>query len=69
MRSIDPDSEESAAMTLQHQREVFALQKQYEMDTCTHEERDHGVCMNCGKDCFDDDIEAAEYARDCREDR
>ena len=36
---------------------------------CTHEEKDHGVCMDCGKDCFDDDIARAELMRDSREDR
>ncbi len=38
-------------------------------EECPHDEHDHGICLECGKDIFDDVIAAAEFAADCREDR
>lgn len=38
-------------------------------DECPHDELDHGICMDCGKDCFDDLVAAAEFNAECREDR
>ena len=40
-----------------------------EEDECPHDELDHGICLDCGKDCFDDEVAAAEFAADCRENR
>ncbi len=36
---------------------------------CPHDEHDHGICLDCGKDIFDDLVAAAEFNADCREDR
>jgi hypothetical protein len=33
-------------------------------EECPHDERDHGVCLDCGKDCFDMDLDAMEYRKD-----
>lgn len=38
-------------------------------DDCCHDEHDHGICLECGKDVMDDLVAAAEFAADCREDR
>ena len=38
-------------------------------DQCTHEELDHGICLECGKDCMDDLVAQAEYYADCKADR
>ncbi len=38
-------------------------------DECPHDEHDHGICLECGKDIMDDLVAAAELAADCREDR
>lgn len=38
-------------------------------DDCPHDEHDHGVCLECGRDIMDDLVCAAEFAADCREDR
>lgn len=38
-------------------------------DECPHDENDHGICLDCGKDINDDLVAAAEFAADCREDR
>jgi hypothetical protein len=36
---------------------------------CPHDAKDHSICMECGKDCFQDDVGAAEFAADCAQDR
>jgi hypothetical protein len=46
-----------------------ALLAEPEADDCPHDENDHGICLDCGKDIFDDIVAAAEAAADCREDR
>jgi len=33
-----------------------------EQETCPHDEHDHGICLDCGKDILDDLVCAAEYA-------
>lgn len=38
-------------------------------EPCPHDELDHGICLSCGADCFDDVITAAEYASDIAQDR
>ena len=38
-------------------------------ETCPHDEHDHGICLECGRDIMDDLVAAAEFAADCREDR
>jgi hypothetical protein len=39
-------------------------QKQEDQDECPHDEHDHGICLDCGKDIFDDLVGRAEYLRD-----
>lgn len=39
------------------------------MDDCPHDEHDHGICLECGKDIWDDIVGAAEMACDAMEDR
>lgn len=31
-------------------------------ECCPHDEHDHGICLNCDKDCTDDLVAQAEYA-------
>ncbi len=38
-------------------------------DECPHDETDHYICLECGKDTLDDAIAAAEFRADCLEDR
>lgn len=38
-------------------------------EDCPHDELDHGICLDCGKDCFDDLVARAEYMADAKEDR
>ena len=38
-------------------------------EECPHDEHDHGICLDCGKDIFNDLVAQAEFAADCREDR
>lgn len=38
-------------------------------DCCPHDEKDHGICLDCHKDCFNDDVAAAEFRSDCINDR
>jgi hypothetical protein len=33
-------------------------------EECPHNDLDHGICLACGKDCLDDLIDRAEYARE-----
>jgi Fe2+ or Zn2+ uptake regulation protein len=40
-----------------------------EQNECPHDEHDHGICLDCGKDIMDDIVGAAEMARDAAEDR
>ncbi len=42
---------------------------QEDEDECPHDEHDHCICLECGADITDDLVGAAEFARDCREDR
>lgn len=45
------------------------LHAEMEQDECPHDEHDHGICLDCGKDIMDDLVDAAEMARDAAEDR
>lgn len=38
-------------------------------DECPHDEHDHGICLDCGKDIWDDVVAAAEFRADSLEDR
>jgi hypothetical protein len=38
-------------------------------EECPHDETDHGICLDCGLDVFDDIVAAAEFAADCAADR
>ena len=63
---------EEAARLLSMQEalaEYPAHKRQQEAEECPHDELDHGICLDCGKDCFDDVIAAAEFAADCANDR
>jgi hypothetical protein len=40
-----------------------------EADDCPHDEHDHGICLDCGRDIHDDLVAAAEFNADSREDR
>lgn len=41
-----------------------AQQKRREQEDCPHDEHDHGICLDCGKDIMDDLIDRAEMMRD-----
>jgi hypothetical protein len=58
--------EEALAEYPAHRRRVTLEQEQ---EACPHDETDHGYCLECGKDCFDDQVAAAEFAADCANDR
>lgn len=49
-------------------REI-AAEREARQNQCSHEEKDHSICLECGKDCFDDDLAAAEAAYEARLDR
>ena len=36
---------------------------------CTHKNKDGSICEDCGKDCAADMQDAADFARDCLENR
>lgn len=38
--------------------------KKQEQEECPHDEHDHGICLDCGKDCFDDLLARADYMRE-----
>lgn len=38
-------------------------------DECPHDEHDHYICLDCGKDIMDDVIAAAELRADSMQDR
>ena len=38
-------------------------------EPCPHDEHDHGICLDCGKDITDDLVASAEAASDARQDR
>lgn len=55
---------------MQEAREEYeAHKREQEMDECPHDENDHGICLNCGKDIMDDLVGWAEMQRDAMEDR
>lgn len=42
-----------------------AAKEQRELEEeCPHDEHDHGICLNCGKDVLDTLIDRAEMMRD-----
>lgn len=49
--------------------EYPAHKKQQEQEECPHDENDHGICLDCGKDIWDDIVASAEFRADCLEDR
>ena len=38
-------------------------------DCCPHDEHDHGICLDCSKDIWNDIVASAEFRADCLEDR
>ncbi len=40
-----------------------------EQEQCPHDEHDHGICLDCGENIWDDVVAAAEFRADCNEDR
>lgn len=44
---------------------VKDLMDQMEKEECPHDEHDHGICLSCGRDIFDDIVGQAELWRDC----
>jgi hypothetical protein len=46
-----------------------ALREWKEQEECSHDEHDHGICLSCGKDVWDDVVAAAEFRAECLEDR
>ena len=38
-------------------------------EECEHDEHDHGICLHCGKDVWDDVVAAAEFRAECLENR
>lgn len=39
-----------------------------EEEECPHDEHDHGICLECGKDIFDDLVGEADFRRDAARD-
>lgn len=66
---IIQDVEQWDAQMREARREWEANKRPQEEDECPHDEHDHGICLDCGKDIFDDLVGAAEMARDAAEDR
>ena len=62
------DEQQRAASMEEARREYEAHKKakaeQRYQDECPHDEHDHGVCLDCGKDVFDDLVGRAELLRD-----
>ncbi len=46
----------------QQHKEKVALEK--EQEECPHDEHDHGICLDCGKDIMDDLIGRADLLED-----
>lgn len=46
-----------------------ARERRLAQEDCPHTDKDHSICLECGKDCFDDDIAEAEDAADAAQDR
>lgn len=64
-KEIGLDQESAASWRKRWEAEL----KDKEQEECPHDELDHGYCLDCGKDCFDDVVAAAEFRSDCLEDR
>ena len=50
-------------------QEWLAHKAEPDQEDCLHQEHDHFICLECGKDLFDDFVGRAENMRDAREDR
>jgi hypothetical protein len=48
-------------------RRAIQKQKEYQ-DECPHDEHDHGICLDCGKDVWDDVVASAEFRAECLRD-
>ena len=57
------------AMYAEWKRERAARAKQAEQEDCPHSEHDHGICLYCHKDIWDDLVGKAEAWADAKEDR
>jgi hypothetical protein len=49
---------------LEYEQHRARLAKEREQEECPHEEHDHGICLDCGKDIMDDLIGRAELLED-----
>ncbi|HZZ98608.1 MAG TPA: hypothetical protein VFG51_01615, partial [Candidatus Saccharimonadia bacterium] len=70
----EPKSNNATTETREHMEQMLAfaeyqqhkdkLAREKEQEECPHDENDHGICLDCGADIFDDLIGRAELLED-----
>jgi len=58
------ESDSRAEALSEYQAHKAQREKEEEQEECPHDEHDHGICLDCGKDIFDDLVGRAEMLRD-----
>lgn len=53
-----------AEATLEYEQHLARRRKEQEQEECPHDEHDHGICLDCGKDIMDDLIGRADFLED-----
>lgn len=65
--TIPPEGQEAFAEWKKRKEELWLQrQREQEEEQCPHDEHDHGICLDCGKDIWEDIVGAAEMRRDCQ---
>ena len=59
--TVPPEGQEALREWQQRKQQK---EKEQEQAECPHDEDDHGICLDCGKDILDDLIGRAELLKD-----
>ena len=57
------------AVEAEHKPSKEERERKAQQEECPHDEHDHGICLHCRKDVWDDVVSAAEFRAECLEDR
>jgi hypothetical protein len=64
LERIDQEIESRRQAFVEYAAYKARKEKEQEQEECPHDEHDHGICLSCGLDIFDDLLGRAELLRD-----
>jgi len=64
MKTVPPEAVEEFQAWLKNRQQQRTPNIVIDEDQCPHDELDHGICLDCGQDRFDDLIDRADMMGD-----